>query len=115
MITEDSPGWSREQVNAHNAALYKQTRKALGATCAQLGAALGVSREMISNRENGRTEITREMMLALEMLIIMHTDPREQLKRLGMKEADAERALAQVGSSAADKARRAVAEKTEAA
>lgn len=98
MITH-ARGWTKDQVNAYNAGLYRQTRKGLGATCSQLAEILGVSREVISNRENGRTEITAEMMMALEMVVLLHTPAEAQLSKLGVSQGTAAKILAEVGAA----------------
>jgi DNA-binding XRE family transcriptional regulator len=99
-LLKHAQGWTKEQVNAHNAGIYRQTRKSLGATCSQLAEILGVSRDMISNRENGRTEITPEMMLALEMVVLLHTPAEATLSELGVSQETADKILAEVGGGA---------------
>jgi len=47
---------------------YKQERKRLGLTQAALAALLGIARETVSRRENGKQQITEEAALALRSI-----------------------------------------------
>ena len=46
---------------------YKKTRQRLG-TISEVAALLGVARETVSRRENGKQEITKEAALAIKAL-----------------------------------------------
>lgn len=54
---------------------YRQIRKAMRLTQAQLAKELGVSQITISDRERGRTPIKLEMILALELVSLDYPDP----------------------------------------
>ena len=47
---------------------YKQERQRLGLTQAALAALLGIARETVSRRENGKQQITEEAALALRSI-----------------------------------------------